>query len=120
MAGCSASGSAMALLLNDHRDQQVATIAVAAMVPRGAHELHRDARLDRLHHRLVEPVQVVGQHADCRLLVDAHRGRLLFGPFLDATYRCHWSSPMSEALLGVSSVFPWSLFRGRFELRVLG
>jgi hypothetical protein len=92
-----------ATLRHDDRDQQVAPVALAAMVAGGADELDRHAGVDRLHDGLVEAVQVIGDHADHGLLVGCHGGRLFFSTFLDAGLDCHGISPL--------------VIRGSFESR---
>src|SRR5690606_30410156 len=77
-----------------HHDgrEQVAPIAVSAVMARGADEFNRDAGLDGLDDRLVQTVQVVGEHTDGGLLVAAHRGGLFLGPLLDVgpgPFFCH-------------------------------
>ncbi|PHJ93923.1 hypothetical protein VF09_37225 [Nostoc linckia z9] len=84
----------MVALGHNDRDQQITPVSVAAMVAGGANEFDRDAGIDSLHDRMVEPVQVVGQHADHRLLIGAHGRGLFFGAFLDSGLGCHGISPL--------------------------
>jgi copper homeostasis protein len=103
---------------HDDRDHQVAPIAFIVM-PCRADQLDRDSRIDRLHHGVVQAMQVVGDHADRRLLFGTHCSGLLFGAFLDAGLDTHGISP----LVIWGSCRSWSgicLFRRRAELIVLG
>src|SRR5690606_22597522 len=65
----------------------------AAVVAGRADQFDRHPGLDGLHDRLVEAVQVVGEHAGRRLLVGAHRRGLFFGTFLDLRPDVHGCSP---------------------------
>ena len=46
---------------NDNRDHQIAPVAVAAVMAGGPDKLYRKTGFNRLHDRLIEPVQIVGE-----------------------------------------------------------
>ena len=66
------SGGLVVALGHDDGDQEITPVAVATVMAGGANEFDRNAGIDGLHDRMVETVQVIGQHADHRLLIGAH------------------------------------------------
>src|SRR5690606_7420134 len=89
---------------DDDRHQQISPVAISAVMACRAHEFDRHTCIDRLHDRLVETMEVIGERADRRLLVGVEAGALRLCLFPHSGMYRHRGSPLVS--VGMSSLIP--------------